>query len=175
MVRHFRRKRSMSVFGKFKRAISVKNHYETTLVHGGAGTQTTNVCLTVDDVTNRSTHIQNGGVLKHVVVEIQPQSLAAGKYQCLMFKQLGPVTQADPIAAYFSSTDPLSEDAVLMRRNLMGRLETRRIFSTAVTPIQFTCKWKGNSLMRDGDAINVAIGSNVALTFDIRVWVRYII
>lgn len=164
----------MSVFGKFKRAIVVKNHYETTMVHGGAGSQTTVVAVAVDDVTNRSTHVQNGSVLKKVVVEIAPQTLTAGKYQCLMWKQLGGVAVADPIASYFSSTDPITEDAVLMRRNLMGRVETRRVFATAVVPLGFTCKWRGNTLMRDGDAIDITIGSNVALTFDIRVWITYV-
>lgn len=168
----FRRGRSTRVFAK--RAVLQKNHWQTTMVHGGAGTQTATVVLAVDDVTNRSTHIQNGGVLKKLVVEVEPQTLAAGKYQCLLFKKSAGVAFADPIGSYFEVADPLTEDAILIRRALMGRVETRRIFPSAVMPIKFTCKWRGNSLFRDSDEVQIAINSNAALTFDMRIWNSHI-
>lgn len=172
----FRRKRFTGAFRRFKPAIRVKNHYETTLIAGAGATTNLTVALAVDDVTNRSTHVQNGGVLKKVVCEVVPQSIVAGKNQCLMWKHLGPVTMSDPIAAYWSSTDPLSEDAVLIRRNLMGRVDTKRVYASSVVPFQMVCKWKGSSLMRDGDAIEISVNNTgSSVTFDVRVWITYII
>jgi len=162
---------------QMKMAIRTKNHYEANFNLGIATTdQIFTLATGVDAATNRSTHIPNGATLRAVTVTLAGTTLVAGKHQCLLyFEPGGSGAIATPITSYWSGTDPLPEDSIDIRRNMMGRVDTVQKVTGALTPIQMRCVWRGRKLIRQDDVINLCLIKNSVstLAYDAQIWLTF--
>lgn len=129
----------------------------TTSTTGGTELQTVLTTAT-DDTTNRSTTMPTGAVLRKIRVNLWSTTdpAPAGKHQCMLLYQPGATTYASPIASWFSTTNPITEENQQIRSNILGRhpgVHTRVVSSTPSGPVFMSCFWKGKQLMHDGDDI----------------------
>lgn len=138
-----------------RRQTLTRNHFQTDFSQTTGGTaQNGTVATTVDDASNRSTHIPDGAILKYIIVEGQCETVNAGKYEFGLFRQPGGITlSADLVTDYYATTDPIT---TAMRNARVFKLAGPRVVlqaSAAIAPIRFILKWKGRLKMRDGDDI----------------------
>lgn len=141
-----------------------RNHYETTLDITAADTTTDFTIATgVDDVSNRSTHIPDGAVLKYIRVIIRYPSLTAGTYRAAMWRRPGAETApTDFIASWLDTTDPITANAIRARRfKMRGPKQTVQV-AGAANPITTTLNWKGAMKIRDGDDIILSLRAPAA-------------
>lgn len=148
------RRRGGRSFGRRRRAKPTINHYESTITQTTGGTEQSNTAITgVDDVSNRSTHVPDGAIITKVDVRLRCQDIQPGDHKALLFLSPGGLGITTPIASYYSVTDPLPEDAILIRRYKLNGPYVRRQVTGANQPITFHLKWKGRIRYRDGDDI----------------------
>lgn len=143
--RSFRvRRRGGRSFGRKRRAKPTINHYESVITTGTGGTEQSNTLATgVDDVTTRSSAVPDGALLTKLTCRLQCDSLQAGQYKAMLFLQPGGLGIATPLASWYVSTDPLPEDAILIRKyKLVGPIVRQQITETSF-PMTFNLKWKG--------------------------------
>lgn len=147
----------MSAFGRLKRVQLSRNHTEFTFTTTGGTENLSTLVSGIATVTNRANQIKEGGVLRKMSCMIYATDATPvnGKHQCMMFFRPGGSALPTPIAAWFDQTDPLTEDAIDIRRDTMSRRgpHTRVIISGQSGPLVMHCFWKGRRILRDGDDV----------------------
>lgn len=125
------------------------------------GTESQNVILTgTEDVSSRANQVPHDSILTRVSVKLWATDATpvTGKHQCLMYFQPAATTYGSPIASYLSAANPLTEEAVQIRQNVMSkRLHQEQIVTGAAFPLRFHCFWKGRHTIRDGDDVVVSL------------------
>lgn len=141
------------------------NHYEddTSLATVATATETTmTIGVGVDDVSNRSTHIPDGSILRRISCMLRCTSIptAATKFQAILWRRPGGHALSTPISNYFSTTDPLPEAALEIRRfKLHGPITVTKAASDFTT-FKVFLRWRGMLRIRDGDDILVTVLQN---------------
>lgn len=152
-----------------------KNRYETVIGPTTAGTESfTEIALGIEAPTNRSLHVPAGATVRSIVVAIKGTEPIVGKHQCLMIYKPAAENVATAIAAYWDTTDPLTEEGVKLRRLAMSKVTTVQTPSSNAIPANFLCKWKGAKHFYDGDSIDIFIlDLNTAATYNVQVWLTF--
>lgn len=153
--------RARRTFRRFRRRgpkqFRTVNHFETDITQTAGGTEQQTVILTgVDDAANRSSNIPEGSLLRKIIVAGMCETVNAGKYQFYLGHRPGGETLVDPIASYFSTTDPLTQAAIKARKYRLAGPKTILQASAAIAPIKVALAWKGALRIRDGDDIIVS-------------------
>lgn len=149
-----------------------KNRFDGTIGPTTANVESlTNVALGVDSPTNRSTSVPNGAIIRSVIVKLMP-TLVNGRHDAILFWRPGADDLATPIANYFDSADPLTEDGINMRRYALTRIQTYINDSTSINRPTFL-RWKGARRIREGDQIIVALRDAEATTHYFQAWTRF--
>lgn len=143
---------------RFKPAIHQVNHCEITTSTTGGTELNTTVFVGIDALANRGTNIPEGAVLTWVKVELWATDATpvAGKHQCMLTYRPGgeAFTTTSPITSWFLTTDPLTEDAIAVRRLKLGRGPHTTVTVTGASgPPHFICFWRGRKLIHDGDDV----------------------
>lgn len=148
---HARRRRGPSL-GRRRRAKPTINHYESVITTTTGGTEQSNTVATgVDDVGNRSSNVPDGAILTKLNTRLQCDSLQNGQYKAMLFLSPGGLGIGTPLASWYVTTDPLPEDAILIRKyKLVGPIVRQQITESSF-PMTFNLKWKGRIRWRDGD------------------------
>lgn len=160
MVFGYRRRRFTNVSVRrpnFKRGLLTTNHCETTTVTAAGVELQTAMFTCVNNPTERQTNIPEGADL----VKVRIRSWATdptpvnGKHQCFLVKRPGAqVYTTGPIANWYSTTDPLTEEARDVRINRLSKKPHTVVTITGISgPPRYTCFWKGHWPMRDGDDV----------------------
>lgn len=133
----------------------------------------TNIATAFADPANRSTSIPNNSVLRSVVVVLHPTTMTSGKHQCLLWRRPSLENITAPIASYFESAEPMTEDGVKMRQLPMRKVET--YINDATSTIRpFRCKWKGIMRMHEGDDVVITVlDTTTATTYNYEAWTTY--
>lgn len=152
------------------------NHFESTITTTTGGTEQIDVIATgVDAPNDRGPDIPTGSILKAITVNITAQTVAAGKYQFMLLRRPGAVAITAPITAWFTTTDPMTEDSIDARRLRLSGPQTKRQVTGALVPIVFKLSWRGNLKIHDGDDIILAsIGPSSTQVFDTRIYLKYL-
>lgn len=168
----FRRRSGFRSFGNFRRPkpglLSV-NHCEVDPgTSTGGVTQQTAVFTVVEPPTNRGSMLPSGAVLKRVRIELwgMDATPVTGEHSCLMLFQPGATTYADPIAAWLSTTEPMTEEAIQVRQNIMQRMHRFVTITGASFAPHWICEWRGNKILRDADDIVVALNDAQATDWE---------
>lgn len=145
------RRRGGRRFGR-RRAKPTINHYESVITTTTGGTEQSNTLLTgVDDVSNRSSQVPDGAIATSLSCRLHCTSLQAGEYTAMLFLQPGGLGIATPIASWYSTTDPLPEDAILIRKYKLRGPIVRQQITESSFPMTFNLRWRGRLRIRDGD------------------------
>lgn len=125
----------------------------------GGTTQQTAVFTAIEPPVNRGSQIPVGAILKGVDIQLWAKDTTPvnGFHRCLMVYQPGQTTYSDPITAWLSTADPLTEEAIQIRQNKMTKMEQYMTITGASLPPYWRCRWRGNISLRDGDDIVVAL------------------
>lgn len=160
----------------FKPGLRTVNHCFGGQFTTTGGTTTQRVPFTtVESPTDRDGQLPVGAVLTQVWVRyfnldgIPPN----GQHLCLMTFQPGGTTYSDPIAAWTSTTNPLTEENIQVRQNKMGELGLQYI-QTNVTPLKWSCLWRGKKLLRQGDDVVVSLRDALTTNWEEFCIARYI-
>lgn len=149
-----------------------KNRFDGTIGPTTANVESlTNVVLGVDAPTNRGPSVDNGSIVRSVVVKLMP-TLVAGRHDFLLMWRPGADDLATPIANYFDQTDPLPEDVINMRRYALTKMQTYINDSTSITRPTIL-RWKGARRIREGDQIIVCIRDAAATTYLFQAWTKF--
>lgn len=147
------------------------NHWEDDSSLSAVATATeTNatIAVGVDDASNRSTHVPDGSILKSVSVRLQCTTIPAAvtKFQIILWRRPAADGTATPIAHWFSSTDPATQEHMSIRRFKLAGPFTSVKAASDFTAWKGRLFWRGNLKMRDGDDIFATIlhdaGGNLA-------------
>lgn len=150
-----------------------RNRFEQTLAPS-AGTETPiSVAACVEAPGDRASAVPAGAVVRSIVVQCNTDSTGVGKHQYLLVYRPAAENLATPIASYWDSTDPLTEEGVKMRRLAMSKCETVMISASSIVPYKRTFKWKGAKRMYDGDDINLWVLDEATTTYDCEVWMTF--
>lgn len=145
------RRRGGRRFGR-KRAKPTINHYESVITTTTGGTEQGNtVVLGIDDVANRSSHVPDGAVLTKCSVRLQCDSLQNGQYKAMLYHSPGGLGIGTPLASWYSTTDPLPEDSILIRKYKLTGPFVRQQITESSFPMTFNLRWRGRMRWRDGD------------------------
>lgn len=132
---------------------------------------------TVENADDRSADLPMGAVLREI--DIQAWSIDGtppnGRHECLMLFQPGGTTYSDPIAAWLNSTDPLTEEAIQVRQNIMVPYHRQQTITGISGPLRWRCRWTGNKILRDGDDVVVCFRDLLATSWDIYCVAKYIL
>lgn len=154
-----------------KPALRTVNHCLTPSILTGAGTEVQTIMFTaVNDPANRGTNIKTGATITALDVWLWASDATpvAGYHRCLMYFQPGATTYSTPIASWLDTTDGLTEEAIQMRQNVMGRFMQQVVVTGAVYPLMWHCRWKGRKVLREADDIVVALQDQAATN-----WIGY--
>jgi len=112
-------------------------------------------------------------VVRSITLQARPQAINAGESQFLLVYRPAAENVATPIASYWDTTDPLTEEGVKMRRLAMSRCKTIMINTTDGTPL-LTMKWKGAKRIYDGDDISLwAHTGGADTTWNVQGWMTF--
>lgn len=151
-----------------------RNRFENTLGVTTGGTETPqSICLAVEAPGDRSTAVPAGCIVRSIVCNLRATEPVDGKHQCLLVYRPASENVATPIASYWDSTDPLTEEGVKLRRLAMGRCHTREVNAATDIPHVFTCRWKGQKRMYDGDDISAWILDEAGTTYRCQTWMSF--
>lgn len=150
-----------------------RNRFETTL-SPAAGTETPiGVVACVEAPGDRGSAVPAGAIIRSIVVQCNTVSTGIGKHQYLLVYRPASEDLATPIAAYWNSADPLSEEGVKMRRLAMSKCITKQISTASIVPFTKIIKWKGQKRLYDGDDISLWVLDSATSTYDCEVWITF--
>lgn len=135
-----------------------RNHCEMSFTTAAATESQQVITTALDDTTNRSTQIPTGAILKRMVVRLWATDATpvTGKHQCMLYYRPGATAIATPIASWFSTTNPITEENHQIRQLVLGKhpgVHTQFVVTGAAFPLREVCTFRGNRLMHDGDDI----------------------
>lgn len=161
----------------YKSALLTTNHFENTFTTAVGTEDQNDIANTVAAPTNRGSDIPAGCNLMMVHVKALADAIVVGKHQCLMFKRPAATAFATPIASYLSQTSPLTEEAIQIRRDAMGVVDTKFTVSGANQPTIFNCIWKSRKglNMRVGDDIVISFLDALTTVYDCQIFLRYVV
>lgn len=152
-----------------------RNRWELVFGPTTAGTEaSTNLVNVIEAPTNRGPDMPAGSILRSLVCVVWPTSSVAGKHQHLLVYRPAAENLATAVAAYWDTTDPLTEEGVKMRRLAMSKCKTRlteAALSSDVHPT--TLRWKGAKRLYDGDQITIDTLDAGATTYNCQVWTTF--
>lgn len=161
-MRFLPRRRGQSFGGFGRRSMRAKpgivtvNHYNNSFASAAGVELLTTGFTGVDDATNRSTHIPEGAIVTSVKVKqwMYTDPPALGLHRALLMFRPAAQVIATPITFWFTTTDPLEEEAIEIRRQKRAPrngISTHINTTGAQTARGHTLFWKGRQMMREGD------------------------
>lgn len=172
-----RRRRFGGAFRRFKVATMRRNHYELDMATTSGTELITPIMTGTETPTDRQISVPTGAQIHYCIVRIQAQTIAAGKYQCMLSWRPGAETLTLPIASYFTTTEPVTNDMLRARRTCLSPPHTQRVVAGALVPVTFRCMWKDRKgrTVQDGDDIVLTLlqNSGGGVTFDTQVYLGY--
>lgn len=127
------------------------------------------VFTTEEPPTNRGSMIPSGALLKGVDIQLWGDdgggASVDGLHRCMMVFRPASTVYGTPIASWLSTADPLTEEAIQIRQNVLQRLHQYININNNVRTAYWRCAWRGNKSLRQGDAIVVAIEDEFATSW----------
>lgn len=139
-----------------KPALRSVNHHQFGAVTTVAAVDLQNaVFVGIEPPTNRGIHLPVGSILTDIRVDAWATDAVpvTGRHQCMLLYRSGAQVFANPVASWFDSSDPLSEDAIEIRRANLSPVLTQYVINNNDRPVHHICKWSGKRTIRDGDDI----------------------
>lgn len=107
---------------------------------------------------------------------IAPHATEPCKVECIMYKLPGATSVTAALSSYFDSTDPLTEDAIIVRRGLLTKAHSYWIppADELGTYHKVVCQTRKPIRMFDGDDIVVQMLTSQSTTSEGAAWASYV-
>lgn len=119
------------------------------------------IFTTEEPPTNRGSMIPSGALLKGIDIQLWgtdgADNATVGLHRCMMMFRPASTVYGTPIASWLSTADPLTEEAIQIRQNVLQRMHQYVNVDNTVKSAYWRCSWRGNKSLRQGDAIVVVI------------------
>lgn len=158
-------------FYRMKQAVT-KNHFQLALSTTGGTELQTPVATGIDAPNDRGIDVPENSVLRSVVCNMSALATVTGKHQCMLWRRPGGSTN-NGIASFWLTTDPATEEMIEIRRSMMSTVHTKHIIIGAVEPLKFSCHWRGNMRMYDGDDVILSLLDGTSTDYDVQVWLTF--
>lgn len=150
-----------------------RNRWETTLTVQAAQENALSIVNGAEAPADRLDDVPAGAILRSIVLNARPQAINAGETQFLLVYRPAAENVATPIASYWDTTDPLTEEGVKMRRLAMSRCKTIMVNTGDSTPF-VSFKWKGAKRIYDGDDVSLwAHTGGADTTWNVQGWMSF--
>lgn len=153
-----------------------RNRFETTLATTSATESQMPIVEVVEAPANRGTNLPVGSLLRSLVISVQPTAIVEGRHQAGLFYRPASENVVTPIASYFDSSDPLTEEGVKIRRLAMSKVSSDAAFLTTGGGLPLprrTFRWKGAKRLYDGDDISLWFLDTTSTTYIAQVWTTF--
>lgn len=150
-----------------------RNRWETTLTVQAAQENALSIVNGVETKSDRLNDVPEGSILRSIVLNARPAAINAGETQFLLVYRPAAENVATPIASYWDTTDPLTEEGVKMRRLAMSRCKTIMVNTGDSTPF-LSVRWKGAKRIYEGDDVSLwghTGGSDTV--WNVQGWISY--
>lgn len=157
--------------------ITNTNHFQLAISAVATATETqTTLATGIDPITNRSTHVPDGAILKYLSVRLACTTIPAAitRFQLGIWRLKGADTMSTPIADWFATTEPITQNMIEARQSIVSRVIDITKPASDFTAFHATLKVTKPIKIRDGDDIVLVILHNAGGNLDFNATVKSI-
>lgn len=139
-----------------KPALRSVNHWQLGALTTVAATDLQTPIVTgIEPPTTRGLHVPVGAIITDIKVEAFATDATPvnGRHQCMLLWRSGGQVFANPVASWYDTTDPMSEDAIEIRRANLSPVITKYVITGHDLALKHICTWRGKRVVRDGDDV----------------------